>query len=692
MISTPSIAILSAVLALILTPAVKWLAVKVNAVDRPVGRRRVHRREVPRLGGLAIFAPLCLAGITAFFTAAPEVTRLDGSQFLGLAVGCGLIFVLGIYDDIRGANAFVKLSVQFLAASVAYAAGIHIQQISTPFGFTIDLGIFDLPLTVLWLIGLTNAMNLLDGIDGLAAGVSAMGALTILVTAMNQDSPQVALLAAALLGALLGFLPYNFNPASIFLGDCGALFLGFLLGALPLLSGQKAATAVALLIPLVSLGIPIFDTGLAFIRRLVEGRHPFQADRKHLHHRLLDLGLNQRGVVLTLYAVSAILSAMAIFMNNASRIGALVILVAMGAGMVVAVRRLGIEEFGELWRVFRQGERRRRSPRARAMLVRNSIPLIRRTTDRAALEALLEDIRRNLGFELLSIRISDGFAPPMLGGLGEVAVSGSILAGTIAGMHSQEDNPWIATVEILPPDDGRGHRAGGEERLPNAECGMRSAECGVPNAECGMRNAEEGSRDSNSTLRTPHSALDSSSPHSQLLLGTVTATKPAWMRRRASENDVELLTWLADGVAGWLVEQWPELQKTAEGQKGRGAEGRPRILVVDGDPKLLGLLRRILSADYDVTVESDGEAALASARRNAPHLLLLDLKLPNLDGYAVCQAFRDDPALLAVPIVVLSAVADPAEKVRVLRLGAADYITKPFHVSELQARLARLLP
>jgi UDP-GlcNAc:undecaprenyl-phosphate GlcNAc-1-phosphate transferase len=539
---------------LALTPLAKRLAVRLGAMDRPGGRRRVHVREVPRLGGVAVFFPVMAVVGVVFWTMHGKDARVDPQQFLGLAVACGAIFLLGLYDDLRGANAPTKFGVQVLAASLVYFFGLQVSTISTPFGFSMELGIFAFPITLLWLVGLSNAMNLLDGIDGLAAGVSAMAALTIMVMAVGMGNGQVALMAAGLFGALLGFLPYNFNPASIFLGDCGALFLGFFLAALPIMSSQKAATAVALLIPILSLGIPIFDTSLAFFRRLAEGKHPFQADLRHLHHRLLDLGFNQRKVMLTLYAVSAFLSAMAMFMTNASRIGAFLALVAVGMGGVVAVRRLGLEEFHELARKFRHGERRRRPPRAKAMLVRNSVPILKRMASRQALEVLLEDIRRTLGFNELVLSIKPEYCPPLLNGSAEIRVTGSVLADSFTGNGSHETELWTATVEILPPDDVRGQSRRGAE-------GQR----GGGAEERGRRGAGERGSGGDSERGTFNVQRSTS-------LGTVTATKPVWMRRRQSDSDLELLTWLADGVGAWLAGLPPEL--SSQGSEPQRPVGR----------------------------------------------------------------------------------------------------------------------
>jgi UDP-GlcNAc:undecaprenyl-phosphate GlcNAc-1-phosphate transferase len=543
-------------ISVVITPLAKRLAVWLGAVDRPGGRRRVHVREVPRLGGVAVFFPVMAAVGVVFWTMHGEEARVDPHQFLGLAVACGAIFLLGLYDDIRGANAPTKFGVQLLAASVVYFSGLQVSTISTPFGWSMELGIFAFPITLLWLVGLSNAMNLLDGLDGLAAGVSAMAALTIMVLAVGMGSNQVALIAAGLFGALLGFLPYNFNPASIFLGDCGALFLGFFLAALPIMSSQKAATAVALLLPILSLGIPIFDTSLAFFRRLAEGKHPFQADRRHLHHRLLDRGFNQRKVVLTLYAVSAFLSAMAMFMANASRIGAFLALVAVGMGGVVAVRRLGLEEFQELARKFRYGERRRRPPRAKAMLVRNSVPILKRMTSRQALEVLLEDIRRNLGFNELVLSIKPEYCPPLLNGAAEIRMTGSILAEGLTGNGSHETEPWTATVEILPPEDARGQRSEVRGQSHRATEPQRSEVSRQLSEVRGQSNrTAEPQQGSGAGEQGSSSGSEGGTFNVERLtsLGTVTATKPAWMRRRQSDSDLELLTWLADGVGAWLA-------------------------------------------------------------------------------------------------------------------------------------------
>jgi len=265
-------------------------------------------------------------------------------------------------------------------------------------------------------------MNLLDGVDGLAAGVGAITSLTILIISMTLGDTHISLLAAALFGSLLGFLWFNFHPAQIFLGDCGALFLGFFLAAISILGNQKSASAVAMAVPIIALGIPIFDTSLAFIRRVLRGKHPFQADRDHLHHRLLAQGLSQPKVAVMLYGVSAFLAALALLMTTATRAVAGLIVLCLVLMIIAASQRLKIGEFRELSRLIRYGERRRRPPRYRTMIVRNTLPLLGRCETAEALQALLDEIRKDLGFDTLRIRVDEPQCRIRLNGVCEITL------------------------------------------------------------------------------------------------------------------------------------------------------------------------------------------------------------------------------------------------------------------------------
>ncbi|GEM_PF-258528 len=518
--------VLSGLMSVGLTPLVKRLAFVVGALDHPGGRRKIHERQVPRLGGLAIFVPVMLSLGLGFWVVPESSQRLEGSQLFGLLISGGCIFLLGVYDDIRGANAPVKFTFQIAAAAWLYFSGVRISEVSTPFGWSVTLGIFALPFTLLWLVGLTNGMNLLDGIDGLATGVAAIASLTILFVSFGEGNTQVLLIAAALLGSLLGFLVFNSHPAQIFLGDCGAMFLGFFLAAISVLANQKSASAVAMGMPIILLGIPIFDTSLVFIRRVLRGKHPFQADRDHLHHRLLALGLSQPKVAITLYVVSGFLGVMALLMTSATRAVAVLILICLVLAVIAAMQRLRAGEFRELWRLIQHGERRRRPPRYRAMVVRNTLPLLERCETVEALRALLEGVRKDLGFETLRVRLDDPHWWNVFGGEGEVAMEETEPFRDPNLVEVSDSPSWLGSAKIfIEPRDVK--REGVKRELTTEE-----------SRTCGEKSA----------IRNPQSAIGK-----WMVVGEVMATKPAWKRRRGSETDDELLQWLADGLGKWIA-------------------------------------------------------------------------------------------------------------------------------------------
>jgi len=259
--------------------------------------------------------------------------------------------LLGIYDDLRGAGPYLKFSVQALAATMLFAGGLRILDLPVLFG-SHDLPWFvGLPLTILWVLAVTNAFNLIDGLDGLAAGSALFSTMVVFVIALLSGSSLVALMTIALAGAILGFLRFNFNPATIFLGDCGSLFIGFMLSALALQGAQKAPTIIAVAIPVVSFGLPILETALSVARRFISGRPVFTADREHIHHKLLQMGLSHRQVVIVLYAVSALFALLSLFLlwPTGSSLG--LVLAVVGTGVWLGVQHLGYLEFGELRRV-----------------------------------------------------------------------------------------------------------------------------------------------------------------------------------------------------------------------------------------------------------------------------------------------------------------------------------------------------
>lgn len=293
-------------------------------MDQP-GARRVHSVPTPRLGGAGIVGAVLL---TVFVIG--QGLNL-GSQLEGIVAGGVLMAAVGLTDDLYSLSPWAKLFGQVVAASVAVSWGVEISWVTSPFGGMIHLGVFAGPVTVLWIVGLANVMNLIDGLDGLAAGLTAIAAVTMMVVANLHGAYSAGLLAAILAGACLAFLKYNFHPASIFMGDTGALFLGYMLAATAVVGTLKDATTMALAVPILALGIPIFDTAFAIVRRLFGHRPIGEADRGHVHHRLLGLGFSQSQVVILLYLVSVGLGTIGFLLTQVSaRTGAAVLGIVMG--------------------------------------------------------------------------------------------------------------------------------------------------------------------------------------------------------------------------------------------------------------------------------------------------------------------------------------------------------------------------
>lgn len=283
-------------LGLLLTPCLRRLAFRVGALDHP-DARKIHRQAMPLLGGVAVYLSFWAVAALALYLYG------GGYQFRGLFWGSTLILLLGLYDDLKGLSYQAKFAGQFAAALILLLYNIRIEFITLPFREITFLGVFIVPLTLLWVVGLTNAVNLIDGADGLAAGVSTIAAL-VMFALTRGEFELIPLLTLILAGAALGFLPYNFSPARIFLGDAGSLFLGFMLSALAIIGVTKQAAFTTLFIPVLIFGLPITDTIYAMWRRFRNRRPIFQADNGHIHHRLLDLGLSTRQTVLVLYLCS----------------------------------------------------------------------------------------------------------------------------------------------------------------------------------------------------------------------------------------------------------------------------------------------------------------------------------------------------------------------------------------------------
>ena len=312
------------VVSIALTPFVKRLAVKVGAVDVPGEARRVHDHPIPRMGGLAIFLGFIVS--TLLFA---DITQ----EVRGILIGSIMI------DDIVSLRAWTKFLIQILAAVIAVLHGVVINVVSNPNVFSnqeaIVLGWVAIPLTVLWIVGITNSVNLIDGLDGLAVGVSTISCVTILVVALLVSEPNVALIVAALAGACIGFMPYNLNPARIFMGDTGSLLLGYVLATVSVLGLFKFYAIVTFVVPVLALAVPLSDTLFAFCRRILHGQSPFHADRGHFHHKLIDLGLNQKQAVAILYAISATLGLAAVVLTTKGTIRIALLILALLIGFVV---------------------------------------------------------------------------------------------------------------------------------------------------------------------------------------------------------------------------------------------------------------------------------------------------------------------------------------------------------------------
>lgn len=343
---------------LAVTFAVRARARRVKLFDE-FDERKVHHGNIPRLGGVAVFvaAALGLSVVFALFG-----NHVLGSWSGGLPIvlgGAAAVHFLGLVDDLHDLRARYKLLAQVLIALCVYAAGVRVTNFSLPFFGIVPLapGV-GLLFTVLWLVGITNAFNLIDGLDGLASGAAMFALTTMFVVASINGQDGAALVTIILAGATLGFLVYNFHPASIFLGDSGSLFLGFMLAGIGLLSSQKSQTVVAVAIPVVSLGLPVFDTLVSIARRFLRGQPIFSPDRGHIHHRLLKLGHSPRKAALVLYGACALLALGGMLLVNDSGYVALV-LVVVGLGAGIAIQRLRYHEFEELARLVRRGVHQR---------------------------------------------------------------------------------------------------------------------------------------------------------------------------------------------------------------------------------------------------------------------------------------------------------------------------------------------
>jgi UDP-GlcNAc:undecaprenyl-phosphate GlcNAc-1-phosphate transferase len=351
------LAIVSFAAALILTPWIRNIFRNRGLVDSPDGERKVHGADIPRVGGIAVASAYILAFLVLLASPLSGArTVVAGMGVVTQLMPAGvMIFAVGLWDDLFGMKPLHKLTGQIAAAGLAYLGGVQIHSIQ---GHALEEWWWSLPLTLFWLVLCTNAFNLIDGVDGLASGVGLFATLTTLCAGLMRDNFALALATVPLAGALLGFLRYNFNPASIFLGDSGSYVVGFLLGCFGVMWSQKAATLLGMTAPLMALAIPLLDVALAVVRRFLRGQPIFGADRGHIHHRLLDRGLTPRRAVLLLYGMSGIFAGLSLLGSAQERYTGLILLM-FAVVAYVGIQNLGYVELTSATRMLRLGQFRK---------------------------------------------------------------------------------------------------------------------------------------------------------------------------------------------------------------------------------------------------------------------------------------------------------------------------------------------
>lgn len=328
--------IVAIIISLVSTPLVKKLAVRVGAIDVPKDERRIHKKPMPLMGGLAIYIAIVIAAL---------IFLPLNDTLISILVGATIILVSGIIDDIKGLSPKLKLVFQIIAGLVLIYGGVKVDFITNPFSkdyVLLYLNGLSIPITLFWIVGITNTINLIDGLDGLASGVAMISALSLMLVAEKFGQEEVTILSALVAGACLGFIPYNFNPAKIFMGDTGALLLGFMLAVISIEGVMKSVATIAIVVPILILGVPIFDTTFAIFRRLLSGRSIAEADKGHLHHRLLDKGFSQRQTVLILYGLSAVFGIFAVIVAKANSKQAVYLSVLLFLAAILFAFKLGM--------------------------------------------------------------------------------------------------------------------------------------------------------------------------------------------------------------------------------------------------------------------------------------------------------------------------------------------------------------
>ena len=436
---------------LALTLAARKVGVQLGVVDYPDGYRKLHKKPIPLTGGQAIFLAFMLPlAVLAFYdgNGVRVALKAYNRQVWTLLVGALAVLAMGTADDIWNLRPRYKVLFQVLAATLAYFGGFAISRISIPFGQPISLGIFSYPITLLWFVGCMNAINLLDGLDGLAAGVGLFVSLTMAIVSVSLGHLGCMFLTASLSGAILAFLVFNFNPASIFLGDSGSMVIGYLVAALSLLGALKAETAVALLIPFIALGLPVFDSALAIVRRWGRRLPIAAADRQHIHHALVKMGLSQRAAVLVLYVVCLAFGGTALLISAGRNRIAFLVLGAVLISAYVSVRILRMVDLGQVMDRIRDDMDHSRRAGEASVAVEQTVE---RMVEAETLEALWEGLfaafeRLDLDHVECSLHMSGGTRKLIWRRAGQ-----SLSAGP------DHADRWSVSLELRHRDDLLGH-------------------------------------------------------------------------------------------------------------------------------------------------------------------------------------------------------------------------------------------
>jgi UDP-GlcNAc:undecaprenyl-phosphate GlcNAc-1-phosphate transferase len=445
---------LALLLSVVFTRFVRDLAHARGWLETPVLDRHVHTTPLPRIGGVAIFASFTIVVGCALLAARWFFSplTLPVVPILKLLAPAVIIFALGLYDDLHGASPTWKFLVQALAATLLYMGGYGVRHFDLAFSGQTLQTFVGLPLTIFWVLLITNAFNLIDGLDGLAAGSGLFSTVVILLLSLFTPNPMVSFLAIVLAGVILGFLRFNFHPASIFLGDSGSLFIGFLISALAMVGSEKAPTIVAVSIPLVCLGLPILDVVLAVGRRFLGGKPIFRGDRDHIHHKLLKRGLSQREAVLLLYAVTACFGFISLVLLHRATAVAL-ILALTGTGVLIGVHQLRYGEFGEMLSILQRATRRRQIV-ANHVAVRHAAESLESCDEFQSICRVLQDTLQPVGFDGIRFQMlhpngfsSNAFLPMNCEPDGKL-----VLSWAESGLN---DPPWELRLELMSASNER---------------------------------------------------------------------------------------------------------------------------------------------------------------------------------------------------------------------------------------------